>query len=284
MTILAENPSVSGINVGQHSKANSAPKIVEGYEEETPTASHELADESANVDPEDKGASQLNHDDIEVRDLGFNENANDVPQPVVGGLRNDELWTLIRRFNKQTFHVKSIEETPLANLDMNIADDEEFSPDKLRAQVERLYVTVAISLFGLWKHVVRLRSWREYQRTSVYLSVYLAAWLLDILVPTLITFLMVLILYAPSRDFGFPPAPPALIDSKTGGVKKPPAGVLATDDTITGAPEKQEGEAAEKEAHSFVNSIGTVCSADTFVLARLGNLKLTVYIISVAGG
>lgn len=282
--MVTENPETSGIEVAQHPEAHSRPKIVESYEEETSTASHELADEGINADREDKGFSQLNHGNIEVRDLGFNENAGDVPQPLVGGLRNEELWALIRRFNKQTFHVKSIETKPLANLDMNIADDEEFSPDKLRAQLERLYVTVIISLFSFWKHIVRLRSWREYQRTSVFLSVYFAGWLLDILVPSFIAFLMVLILYAPSRDVCFPPAPPALIDSKTGGVKKPPAGVLATDDTITGAPEEHEGEAAEKEAHSFVNSISTVCPAGTFALARLGNLPLTVYIISAASG
>lgn len=43
-----------------------------------------------------------------------------MPDPVVGGLDNAETWILIRRFEKQVFHVKSINSPPLANLDMNV--------------------------------------------------------------------------------------------------------------------------------------------------------------------
>ena len=50
--------------------------------------------------------------------------------------------------------------------------------------------------------------------------------------------------------------------SQTGGVQKPMAGVLASLDSMTGAPEKHPGEAVEQEAHSFVNS---VCIVSTFV-------------------
>ena len=239
---------------------NPEPEFVEEHEEEIPTASHALAHESLSAGPEEKGACQDEHDEVEVRNLGWNEEAQRVPPYVVGGLRNEELWTLVRRFDKQIFQVKSIDEPPLANLDMNIADDEEFTPEKMRSHLERLYVSVVINLFSFWKHIVRLRSWRELQRTSIFLAVYLVAWLLDILFPTIMVFFMVLILFRRSRDICFPPAPPALIDSKTGGVQKPPAGVLASGDTITGAPEKHEGEGAEQEANSFVNSIATVCS------------------------
>jgi hypothetical protein len=62
---------------------------------EHPTNSHELA----NADHEEKGAAQMDHGQTEVRDLGWNEESANVPQ-LVGGLPNDELWTLIRRFNK----------------------------------------------------------------------------------------------------------------------------------------------------------------------------------------
>ncbi|KAI9155507.1 hypothetical protein HJFPF1_08091 [Paramyrothecium foliicola] len=237
---------------------SSEPEIVEKYESEQPTASHALAEESLEWSSDEKGVSQLRHTGKEVNDLGWNEASREIPQPLVGGLRNQQLWTLIRRFDKHTFHVKSIKEPPLANLDMNIAENEEFSPDKLRAQMERFYVVVVAGLFSFWKHIVRLRSWREWQRTSSFLAVYTAAWLLDLLVPTLIGFVMVLILYPESREYCFPPAPAAIIDSKTGGVKKPAAGVLASEGSITGAPEKHEGEAVEQEAHSFVNSISTL--------------------------
>lgn len=74
------------------------PEIVEDYEEEMPTESHELA----NADHEEKGAAQQDHGQVEVRDLGWNtdEPSTDVPNPLVGGLPNEELWTLVRRFNK----------------------------------------------------------------------------------------------------------------------------------------------------------------------------------------
>jgi hypothetical protein len=235
----------------------SEPEIVEQHQEEAPTVSHALAEESK--DFEEKGAAQIEHGDVEVKNLGWNEEARFVP-PLVGGLKNEDVWTLLRRFDKQIFYVRSIDEPPLGDLDMNIADEEEFSPDKLRAQIERLYVTVFTQLFSFWKHIVRLRSWKEYQRTSAFLAVYTLAWLLDILGPTIVLFLMALIYSPEARDICFPGAPPSLIDSKTGGVKTPAAGVLASDDSVTGAPEKHKGEAVEQEAHSFVTSLSTVCS------------------------
>ena len=67
------------------------------------------------------------------------------------------------------YHVKAVSETPLAGLDLNIADEDEFSPDKLRANLERLYMTVVVGMLGFVKHVGRLRSWREPQRTGAFL-------------------------------------------------------------------------------------------------------------------
>lgn len=156
------------------------------------------------------------------------------------------------------YHVKSLPEPPLGGLDLNIADEEEFSPDKLRANIERLYMTVIIGAVGFYKHIARLRSWRERNRTLSFLGIYFLAWLLDFLVPTLISFIMILIVYPPSRNYCFPPAPIALIDSKTGGVKKPSAGVLGSDNSLTGAPEKHQGEAVEQEASNFVNSFTSI--------------------------
>jgi hypothetical protein len=156
------------------------------------------------------------------------------------------------------YHVKSLPEPPLGGLDLNIADEEEFSPDKLRANVERLYMTVIITAIGFYKHIARLRSWRERKRSLAFLGVYSLAWLVDFLVPTIVAFLIILIVYPPSREYCFPPAPIALIDSNTGGVKKPTAGVLGSDDSLTGAPEKHKGEAVEHEAANFVNGFTSI--------------------------
>jgi hypothetical protein len=64
--------------------------------EHAPTDSHALATE----DHEDKGFAQLDHDEPEVKDLGWDQKAEHVPAPLVGGLENEELWVLVRRFNK----------------------------------------------------------------------------------------------------------------------------------------------------------------------------------------
>ena len=62
------------------------------------TESHALA----NADHDEKGAAQNVHNETEVKDLGWNDHPDDVPKPLVGGLPNEELWLLVRRFNKVT--------------------------------------------------------------------------------------------------------------------------------------------------------------------------------------
>lgn len=53
------------------------------------------------------------------------------------------------------YHVKEIATAAPGGLDLNIADEEEFSPDKLRANIERLYMTI-VSL--VTQHSIDLRS------------------------------------------------------------------------------------------------------------------------------
>lgn len=64
---------------------------------EAPTDSHALAFEHQ---PEQKGAAQQQHFGAEVKDLGWNEHAANVPSPLVSGLHNEDLWLLVRRFNR----------------------------------------------------------------------------------------------------------------------------------------------------------------------------------------
>lgn len=66
-----------------------------------PTESHALAMEAAN-NPEEKGAAQIDHEE-EVVNLGWNEPKEAVQNPLVGGLNNEDLWMLVRRFNKVGF-------------------------------------------------------------------------------------------------------------------------------------------------------------------------------------
>ncbi|RWQ93545.1 hypothetical protein C8Q69DRAFT_405836 [Paecilomyces variotii] len=223
-----------------------------------PTDSHALAVEQIHPDQDEKGIVQKAGATTGLTDVGWNRRPDDVDSPLVAGWSNEDLWMLIRRFNKQIYRVKAVPEPPMAALDLNVADDEEFSPDKLRSKLERLYVTVIVSLIAAGKHIVRLRSWREPRRTAAFCAVYFLAWLLDLLTPTLLGTVLVLIMYPPSRKLLFPPAPLALVDSKTGSVKTPKAGVLGSHDSVTGAPEKHRGEAVEQEASNLVSSVASV--------------------------
>lgn len=62
---------------------------------EGPTISHALATSPT----EEPGLVQLDHDE-EVRDLGWNEPKEAIPAPLVGGMDNEDLWVLVRRFDK----------------------------------------------------------------------------------------------------------------------------------------------------------------------------------------
>ncbi|OAA80404.1 hypothetical protein LEL_03890 [Akanthomyces lecanii RCEF 1005] len=146
---------------------------------------------------------------------------------------------------------------------MASSEQGETSPEQLQAQLARLYMTVIIGLFALYKHMVRLRSWSEPQRTSKFLSVYLAAWLVNLLAPTLFLFIIVMVIFPASRPLCFPHIPPSIVDAKTGGVQKAPAGVMASETSVTGAPETHKGEAVEQEAHSFITSFSKLIMSIT---------------------
>ncbi|KAL3469490.1 hypothetical protein BJX99DRAFT_69885 [Aspergillus californicus] len=220
-----------------------------------PTDSHILSQ----VDPDEgtKGLAHIAGETEHVTDIGWGR-SDDIEERIVPGLSNEDLFLLIRRFNKQIYNVKAVPDAPMQRLDLNRAEDDHFSPDKLRATLERFYTTIVIGLTGFAKHIARLRSWKEPLRTSSFCCVYFTAWILDLLAPTMMGTLLILVIYPPSRHLLFPPAPIALVDTSTGGVQKPKAGVLGSHDSITGAPEKFKGEAAEQEANNLISSVASV--------------------------
>jgi len=181
--------------------------------EDEPTLSHALATN----EQEEKGAVQQNHDEPVVN-LGWNEPKENIENPLVGGIDNEDLWLLVRRFNKQTYHFVEIEHPAPGGLDLNVAEEEEFSPDKLRSNIERLYMTVIIGLLAFVKHIARLRSWRETRRTAWFCAIYFLAWMFDFLVPMLCSVFIALIVWPRLRGIMFPPAPLALVDSKSGNL------------------------------------------------------------------
>lgn len=76
-----------------------------GSLEDGHTLSHALATEDHKL----KGAAQL-ESEKEVRNLGWNEPKQEIAAPLVGGIDNEELWLLVRRFNKasdQFYHLEA---------------------------------------------------------------------------------------------------------------------------------------------------------------------------------
>ena len=69
------------------------------------------------------------------------------------------------------YHVKATPVVPPGGLDLEVAEEDEFSPDKLRANIERLYMTVIIGVIGFGKQMARLRSWKEPRRTAAFMAV-----------------------------------------------------------------------------------------------------------------
>ncbi|KAJ5399039.1 hypothetical protein N7465_009528 [Penicillium sp. CMV-2018d] len=218
------------------------------------TESHVLS----RVEQDEKGLSQKAGNTAEITNIGWGESPDAIDEPLVAGLSNEDLWMLIRRFDKQVYRVKAVPDAPVQRLDLTRKDDDEFSPDKLRATLERFYTTVIVGFTNCIKHIARLRSWKEPRRTAAFCTVYVLSWLLDLLVPTTLGTLLALVVYPPCRSLMFPPAPIPLVNKDTGGIQKPKAGILGSDDSITGAPEKFKGEAAEQEASNLVASVACV--------------------------
>jgi hypothetical protein len=93
-----EIPTSESSMAKSNAKFDSPPAVTETTvpSDSAPTDSHALATQ----DHEVKGAAQVAHGESEVKDLGWDEDAKHIPAPLVGGLPNEELWTLVRRFNK----------------------------------------------------------------------------------------------------------------------------------------------------------------------------------------
>ncbi|SRR6266536_3350304 len=89
---MSQQPSTT--NLEPESTKGEKLKLV-STSEEAPTESHALAV----ANQEEKGAVQEDHGAPEVNNVGWSARPKDT-STLVGGLPNEELWTLVRRFNK----------------------------------------------------------------------------------------------------------------------------------------------------------------------------------------
>lgn len=216
-------------------------------------------------------------------DIGWDNLDGETPVPLLPGLRNDGLWLLERRFNKQTFRVRRLyaqnqdpsliasdgdaakraeeeakQRKAIEQLDFNIGAEEQFSPEKLRATLERVYMTIIVGVAAFFKHIARLGAWTEWKRSAFFTLLYFGTWAFHVLEPAFVLLITTLIISDRARAILFPYAPLAAIDAKTGQAKVPSSGHLASSDSLTGGAEAYKGQAVEQEARNFVGALGTV--------------------------
>ncbi|KAJ5570117.1 uncharacterized protein N7459_009547 [Penicillium hispanicum] len=180
-----------------------------------------------------------------------------VEENLAQGLSNEDLWLLIRRFNKQIYHVKAVQDPASQNLDLNRKDQERFPPEKLRITVERFYTSVIVGVIEFFRHITRLRSWKESGRTSIFCTVYFASWALDLLIPAVLGLIIVLIMIPSIRTLLFPELTPSSCSDASSDTRST-RGQPESLDSLTGAPESHKGEAAEQEARNLIDSFATV--------------------------
>ncbi|KAJ5718599.1 hypothetical protein N7488_004245 [Penicillium malachiteum] len=180
-----------------------------------------------------------------------------VEEDLAQGISNEDVWMLLRRFNKQIYHVRAVKDGKNKSLDLDRVENEKFPPEKFRITVERFYTSVVVGVIEFFRHVTRLRSWKETGRTSIFCSVYFASWASDLLLPTILSTIAALILFPPLRLIMFPAGAAskksdAFSESST---RNPQPESL---DSLTGVPETHKGEAAEQEAKNLMDSIAVV--------------------------
>lgn len=65
-----------------------------------PAAASNISHALAHTELEEKGLVYNSPDDEPASDIGWQRQPDDIDEPIVGGISNDDLWMLIRRFNK----------------------------------------------------------------------------------------------------------------------------------------------------------------------------------------
>mgnify|MGYP001567211996 len=97
--------------------------------------------------------------------------------PLAPGISDDALYTLLRRWNSSIDHLKVTTVQP-GRLDLSPSPDGiTFSPEKLRSNVERFYLSAIRNMIAFGQEVVALRSWEDPLRTGSFCSVSNRFWL-----------------------------------------------------------------------------------------------------------
>ncbi|CED85520.1 Protein of unknown function DUF3292 [Phaffia rhodozyma] len=132
---------------------------------------------------------------------------------VVMGLEDDQLWSMLRRFDRQVNHALSPpHHLPEGQPDMrrSVLPTVPYNSDLVKSNLERCYGTAGVSGIRFFREMARLMSWApgEQKRTGAFCAAYFTAWIFHQTTPLILLLLMTLVLYPPSRAYLFPPLPP----------------------------------------------------------------------------
>lgn len=83
--------SVDRATIKADNNLTTDPEIPEG-----PTDSHVLSQ----IKQDERGLAQKAGDTAEISNIGWDESPDVIEEPLVAGLSNEDLWMLIRRFDK----------------------------------------------------------------------------------------------------------------------------------------------------------------------------------------
>ncbi|KAJ5946934.1 hypothetical protein N7454_003773 [Penicillium verhagenii] len=217
------------------------------YEHEVPgDLNNELQDDSLIQTPE-SGPIQPIHQ-RPLPNAQWKSASRTVEENLAKGLSNEDLWMLVRRFDKQIYHVRAVQDAKTQPLDLNRVDSERFPPEKVAHHP---------------RAVLHLRGCRSYRVLSAYYTlavmerVYFTCWAFDILVPTICGVMVSMIMIPQVRAWIFP-ATTETLNSEIPSARNSVTGQPESLDSLTGAPEAHKGEAAEQEARNLIDSLATV--------------------------
>ena len=121
----------------------------------------------------------------------------------------------MRRFDQDVTHtliLTSVRPLPYEQPDLrrSVLPDVPYSTDIIKSNLERLYASGGTGLLRGLGELNRLRSWapEERRRTTYFCATYFLGWVLGLAIPTVIGFIMLLIVSPESRIIFFPPIPP----------------------------------------------------------------------------
>lgn len=116
---------------------------------------------------------------------------------IINGIEDDQLWTMLRRFNMQVSQVlsppTSLPESQ-SHLDLrpSTLPTVPFNSDALKNNAERVYASAGVATIVFVREMQRLMSWdrQERRRTLAFAISYFVAWWFSLVIPAIVGLLV----------------------------------------------------------------------------------------------